>query len=148
MSADRATQHLDHLCRQVTSGREAARELSLLAKDFDLKEPEFRLLWRLNAEPQGDSPEGPVRGLDQTSLSASLGCSPAQVSVLVERQRAQGYLIGCPALDDRRRQVWQLTSAGKTLIQAIVDSVEQARRKPFRTLSMVDQVPMTLRDSA
>lgn len=148
MSADHAVQHLDHICRQVTVGRAAARELAQLAGAFDLKEPEFRLLWRLSDETLKDSPEGRACGLDQASLAESLGCSPAQVSALVERQRVRGTLVGCVAPGDRRRQIWQITPAGSRIVLAMIDSVGQGKRQPAHTLSMVDQVSRKLRDSA
>ena len=103
-----------------------------LVEGFGLKETEFRLLWALSAarvEP------------DQTQLAEQLGCSPAQVSGIVEQQRAQGNLVGQAATGDRRRQVWRLTPAGRALLEKIVAakpanaSAVQDKRQPLRIFS-------------
>jgi DNA-binding MarR family transcriptional regulator len=111
MSRHDVVLQIDEVCRRVAAGRGAARELAALVAAFGLKEAEFRLLWVLfaaSSEP------------DQTQLAERLGCSPAQVSGLVEQQRALGRLEGRAAAGDRRRQVWRLTAAGRALVEQIV----------------------------
>lgn len=104
------TQHLDDACRRIASGRAAARELSALVEGFDLKEAELRLLWILLA---GDERH-------QAQLAEALGCSPAQMSSLVERQRLRGNITGQTATSDRRRQVWNITPQGRALLEKVI----------------------------
>ncbi len=105
------TQHLDDACSRIASGRAAAWSLTALVERFDMKEIEFRLLWALLT---GDTQ------LDQTRMARFLGCSPAQVSGIVERQRSRGNISGQAATGDRRRQVWRITPQGRALLEKIV----------------------------
>ena len=114
-----AVQQLDAACRHVTRGKEAARELGALVANFDLREAEFRLLWSLLT----------VRTLqDQTEIAAAIGCSPAQVSSLVEHLRKKRLILAIPSPEDRRRQQWQLTPAGCRMLERVIASVDQAGR--------------------
>jgi DNA-binding MarR family transcriptional regulator len=105
------TKQLDEACSRIAAGRAATRELAALVKGFGLKEAEFRLLWALLTD---DSQS------DQTRLAGLLGCSPAQVSGLVERQRSQGNIVGRAAPGDRRRQISRITPLGRELLEKIV----------------------------
>ena len=105
------TQQLDDACSRIASGRAAAWDLTALVERFGLKEIEFRLLWALLT---GDTQ------LDQTRMAKFLGCSPAQVSGIVERQRSRGNISGQAADGDRRRQVWRITPQGRALLEKIV----------------------------
>ena len=105
------TQQLDDACSRIASGRAAAWDLTALVERFGLKEIEFRLLWALLT---GDTQ------LDQTRMAKFLGCSPAQVSGVVERQRSRGNISGQAATGDRRRQVWRITPQGRALLEKIV----------------------------
>ena len=105
------TQQLDDACSRIASGRAAAWDLTALVERFGLKEIEFRLLWALLT---GDTQ------LDQTQMAEFLGCSPAQVSGVVERQRSRGNISGQAATGDRRRQVWRITPQGRALLEEIV----------------------------
>lgn len=111
MSRQVAVQLLDDVCHRVATGRIAARALAELVEAFGLREIEFRLLWALSAR---------AVELDQTQLTEELGCSPAQVSGIVEQQRAKGNLSGQAAAGDRRRQVWRLTPAGNALLEKVI----------------------------
>ena len=104
------TQHLDDACSRIASGRAAARDLTALVERFGLKEVEFRLLWALLT---GDTQ------LHQTQMAEFLGCSPAQVSGIVERQRSRGK-IAEQAASDRRQHVWRITPQGRALLEKIV----------------------------
>ena len=105
------TQELDNACSRIAAGRAAARELSQLVEGFGLKEGEFRLLWALLT---GETPP------HQSKLAELLGCSPAQVSGIVERQQLRGNIARRAALGDRRRQVWQITPQGRALLEKVV----------------------------
>ncbi|MCH7751055.1 MAG: winged helix-turn-helix transcriptional regulator [Planctomycetes bacterium] len=105
------TQQLDDACSRIASGRAAAWDLTALVERFGLKEIEFRLLWALLT---GDTQ------LDQTQMAKFLGCSPAQVSGIVERQRSRGNILGQAAGGDRRRQVWRITPQGRALLEKII----------------------------
>ncbi len=105
------TQQLDDACSRIASGRAAAWDLTALVERFGLKEIEFRLLWALLT---GDTQ------LDQTQMAGFLGCSPAQVSDIVERQRLRRNIAGQVAVGDRRRQVWRITPRGRALLEKII----------------------------
>lgn len=61
----------------------------------------------------------PPDGLGQTDLARILAVSPALVSTVVEELRARGLLQGRRAAADRRRQLWQLTPAGQSLLAGV-----------------------------
>ncbi len=105
------TQQLDDACSRIASGRAAAWDLTALVEQFGLKEIDFRLLWALLT---GDTQ------LDQTRMAKFLGCSPAQVSGIVECQRSRGNISGQVAGGDRRRQVWRITPQGRALLEKII----------------------------
>ncbi len=105
------TQQMDDACSRIASGRAAAWDLTALVERFGLKEIDFRLLWALLT--------GDIQ-LDQTQLAKFLGCSPAQVSGIVERLRSRGIISGQVAGGDRRRQVWRITPQGRALLEKIV----------------------------
>jgi len=80
-----------------------------------LSESQLSLLWTcLAAMPEG---------LSQTALAQRLMVSPALVSGLVEQLRRRRLLTGQRDQDDRRRQVWRVTSSGQTLVQGILAAV-------------------------
>ena len=102
---------LEDACGRIAAGRAAARELTQMVQPFGLKEAEFRLLWvLLTGETQ----------LDQTQLAELLGCSPAQISSLVESQRLRGNITRQAPPGDRRRQIWQITPQGRALLEQVV----------------------------
>jgi DNA-binding MarR family transcriptional regulator len=95
-------------CQTAADGRRATRALAEWAQRFELTEPEFQVLWSLRC--------GPVDGVDQTTLAKKLACSPAQVSATVERLRLRGWISQHQLPGDRRRHVWQLSAAGRQLL--------------------------------
>jgi DNA-binding MarR family transcriptional regulator len=54
---------------------------------------------------------------------AELGMSAAHVSGSVERLRQKGLLDGKRATSDRRRQLWTLTPAGRSVLKAVLDDL-------------------------
>ena len=99
-------------CRTAVDGRRASRALNEWARRFSLGEPEFQVLWCLS----GYSAEG----LDQTTLAKALVCSAAQVSAIVERLKARGWIQQRPEAQDRRRHLWQLSPAGQSLLSEML----------------------------
>jgi DNA-binding MarR family transcriptional regulator len=102
--------HVDGTCSVAIRGRRAARVVAEWAKRFGLTEAELQLLWRLRTAPDA--------GLDQTTLADALAFSPAQISASVERLRSRG-LICATTSSDRRRRYWQLSAAGRELLEQI-----------------------------
>jgi DNA-binding MarR family transcriptional regulator len=74
----------------------------------ELTEQEFLTLWLCAEAPAG------CRG--QGELASALGVSPAQMSGLVERLRQRNLLQVERLGNDRRRQVWQLTAGGTSVL--------------------------------
>jgi DNA-binding MarR family transcriptional regulator len=99
---------VERTCRSAIVGRRAARAIADWARQFELSEAEFQLLWRLRTAA-GD-------GIDQTALAKSLAFSAAQISASVERLRARGWIVSQSAHGDRRRHQWQLSAAGLALV--------------------------------
>jgi DNA-binding MarR family transcriptional regulator len=95
-------------CRTAAEGRRATRALAEWAQRFELTEPEFQVLWCLRW--------GPPDGMDQTTLSKKLACSPAQVSATVERLRVRSWISQHQLPGDRRRNLWQLSTSGIKLL--------------------------------
>ncbi|MCH2114432.1 MAG: MarR family transcriptional regulator [Pirellulales bacterium] len=110
MHAPDTTELIDVACRLIVTGRSMARQLAAAVRAYGLSESEFRLLWIAQRCP----------ACDQKQLANQLGLSPAQVSGLVERLRAGGSIFPSVAVDDRRRQLWQLTPSGGAMVSRIV----------------------------
>ncbi len=115
-----AAEQIDAACQMVATGRIVANQLAAHAKSFDLSETEFRLLWLLrticNQQPASQPPKLP----NQKAMCERLGLSPAQISAVVERLRKESLIVGQASPADRRQNVWQLTSSGQTLLEAVV----------------------------
>lgn len=65
-------------------------------------------------------------GVSQSQLAAGLGVSAAQISALVERLRQAGLIVGRRDGADRRRQLWQLTAAGRSAWETALAEVQRA----------------------
>ncbi|MGE3244012.1 MAG: MarR family transcriptional regulator, partial [Pirellulales bacterium] len=117
-----AALRLDDACRLAIAGRRAGRMIAAWARSLDLAEPELQLLWCLRKEP-GD-------GLDQTTIAQRLALSPAQVSTMVERLRASGRIVLRPDAHDRRRNLWQLSVDGNSLVDQLLAQVAAEDARP------------------
>ena len=109
---------VEQLCRATINGRRAAKRLGALAKQFDLSEPAFEIVWFLAC--------GNSTGVDQTTLAAELAVSPAQVSACVEKLRVRGLIVHQEIPGDRRRHFWQLTCEASELIKRIASAAGSA----------------------
>ena len=85
-----------------------------------MSEGEFRLLWLLRDNLETNSPR---ETLSQKDMAAQLGFSTAQISAVVEQLRGQGLIVVVPTPGDRRRQGWQLSSSGASLVEALAQLV-------------------------
>lgn len=115
------THRVDTLCQLIAAGRTAARQLASALQSRQVSEGEFRLLWLLRQIRQTSCSSDSA---SQAELAAQLGQSTAQVSGSVEQLRAQGVIALIPSAGDRRRQSWELTAAGSTLVEEIAKHVE------------------------
>lgn len=111
MKTSSTANHLDSLCASVACGKQSAREITELVAQFNLKEPEFRLLWCLR---QG----GPE--INQKLLAALLGLSPAQISALVEGLESRGRITRLASTADRRACLWRISEDGTELLEQVV----------------------------
>jgi DNA-binding MarR family transcriptional regulator len=102
---------VDRACAAAADGRRAARALAKWCESFQLSEPEFQALWLLGSGSYG---------VDQSTLARLLVYSPAQISATVERLRARGWISLLSAENDRRRNLWQLTSTGSDVIEDVL----------------------------
>lgn len=94
---------LEAAAAQLRAGREPALRAA------GLGDAEFRLLCQLR-EAAG------TVGVSQIELAREIGISTAQTSTLVEKLRRAGLVEGHRPAHDRRRQVWQLTERGRTVL--------------------------------
>jgi DNA-binding MarR family transcriptional regulator len=118
-SREGAVRRITKACRRAIAGKLASRQLAAWVDGFAVGETEFRLLWELYTSQGTEA----APTFDQAELADRLAVSAAQVSGVVERLR-RSQLIARPAVDgDRRRQFWQLTPAGKALVQQIIAAV-------------------------
>ncbi len=111
--------HIDCTCGAAIVGRRASRILAEWSRRFGLTEPELQLVWHLRFAA--------ACGADQKALAKALAFSPAQISTSVERLRVAGWVIARSAPGDRRRNHWQLSTAGQELIEqmtAAADSLQ------------------------
>jgi DNA-binding MarR family transcriptional regulator len=107
-----AVLRIDQVCRMAIDGRRAGRLLSEWARSFDLSEPELQLMWCLRQERSD--------GVDQTTIATRLAFSAAQVSVLVERLHAHGWIMQRLVVGDRRRRQWRLSGDGQAVIDQLL----------------------------
>lgn len=89
-------------------GRQLRRALADLAAPAELSDTECLILWACC--------EAPPEGQGQHELISLIGVSPAQLSGLVERLGAQGWIASRRPAHDRRRQYWRLTPQGEALV--------------------------------
>lgn len=122
LPASDAVSRIDAACRSIVDGKLAARDLANWVSALDVSETEFRLLWIL--QRASASPAVNASCLDQAALADQLAVSPAQVSGLVERLAATGYIEPHRLPSDRRRQLWQITLAGKLLLSNVMVQVD------------------------
>lgn len=113
------------------AARAARRHLAGHVAASELNEQEFLVLWLC------DDLASAHRG--QGELAEAVGVSPAQMSGLVERLRVRNLLQFERCGSDRRRQVWQLTTAGQTLLAAICESFVGSTNNLLGNLSLAEQ---------
>jgi DNA-binding MarR family transcriptional regulator len=83
------------------------------AEPFGLNDTQISLLWSCL--------DCPLDGVSQSQLADVLRISPAHVSGLVEQLRRKGLLQGRRPTTDRRRQLWQLTPQGQTVLNTLLE---------------------------
>ena len=93
------------------STRHMRRLLGELLCKSELAETELQLLWIcLRTSPSG---------MVQNELAARVGMSKSQTSALVESLRLRGLITGYRTPEDRRRQIWRITDAGRETVERL-----------------------------
>jgi DNA-binding MarR family transcriptional regulator len=128
MPPEDASGRIDQACGLVVAGKLALREIASWVEPFGVGENEFRLLWLLFQQEQGQQ-QAPQRG--QVILTERLAVSAAQVSGLVERLRERGFVAPVSNPSDRRRQFWRLTPAGEALVSRVIKNVAASEIPPL-----------------
>ena len=93
------------------AARGVRRRLATQIAASELSEQEFLVLWLCD--------DAALAHRGQGELAEMVGVSPAQMSGLVERLRTRDLLKFERCGNDRRRQVWQLTTAGAALLAEV-----------------------------
>ena len=122
-----AVAQVDAACRRVVAGKLATKELAGWVRELGVSESEFRLLWQLEFDGGGAAHDTGTRSEtlpDQAMLAEQLALSPAQMSGLVERLSAAGFIEPEQSPRDRRRQAWRIALAGRLLVSNVVARVE------------------------
>ncbi len=86
-------------------------EVAARALGAAVTEPQFALL-RTCARS--------TSGLSQSELADGLALSAAHVSGMVEQLSARGLVVGQRDSNDRRRQCWRLTDAGRAIVELVI----------------------------
>lgn len=110
--------------------RAARRHLAAQVATSELSEQEFLVLWLC------EDAAAAHRG--QRELAEAVGVSPAQMSGLVERLRVRNLLQFERCGTDRRRQIWQLTVAGQTLLSGVCQKLLSATGATLTSLTPVE----------
>lgn len=104
------------------AARGARRLLAEQVAASELSEQEFFVLWLCN--------DAELAHRGQGELAEAVGVSPAQMSGLVDRLRRRNLLQFERLGRDRRRQVWQLTPAGQTLLAEVCQQLLHGHKLP------------------
>jgi DNA-binding MarR family transcriptional regulator len=64
-------------------------------------------------------------GVDQTTVAKQLAYSTAQVSSTVEKLRVKGLIVQDAEAADRRRNLWQLSPSGSSLVMRMLAAVAE-----------------------
>ena len=110
-----AVQWIETIRRLTIGVRSLRHELAECLHGSQLSETEFLLLWSCYRAGH--------KGVAQIELAARTGTSKAQTSVLVEALRQKALLESHRPRHDRRRQFWQLTSAGHETVERVVHEI-------------------------
>lgn len=123
----------------LTCSTALREELAARSQSAALSGPQFALLWAC------ESGNG---GLSQRELALRLSLSTAHVSGLVEQLGARGLIVGARAANDRRRQIWQLTPAGRDAVQNVIVELEPFAQRLNSQLSAStrEQLDIVLRN--
>lgn len=78
-------------------------------------------------------------GVSQNQLAASLGVSAAQMSGLTEQLQQRELLVSHRASTDRRRQIWQLSTAGEELLDEVIVGLSDLGEHLNQTVPPEDQ---------
>ncbi len=92
-------------------GRRLKATMSRALTEEGLGDAQFSLLLRCSTAT--------AAGVSQKKLADMLSVSPAHVSATLEQLRCLGLLCSRRCRDDRRRQLWVVTTTGQDVIQRI-----------------------------
>lgn len=114
--------------------RAGRRRLAEQVADCDLSEQEFLVLWLC-----GDQS---LMHRGQGELAEVVGVSAAQMSGLVERLRRRSLLRFERLGTDRRRQVWQLTDEGHSLLAELCQLLSSQAAELRGQLTSAEQLQL------
>ena len=104
------------------AARDLREQVEERTRTAGLNETSFRLLWQVQRAPNAE-------GISQIELARELHISTAQTSALVETIRKRRWLKAHRPANDRRRQLWQLTPKGETLLASLMPELGQWARQ-------------------
>ena len=99
----------------------------LRQKDLDVTPVQTRALLFLSAHSG--------QNVNQRELERELRLKPPTVNGIVSRLEEKGYLLRRSSPSDGRVRLLSLTEAGRTLVEAFADAMEDAERFTFSVLS-------------
>ena len=95
------------------ASRQLRRQLAEAAAAFELTDNELLVIWLCRGN-----------GRVQVELASAIGVSPAQMSGVVERLGTRGLVAMHRPSVDRRRQVWQTSPSGQSLLNAVAPRLD------------------------
>jgi DNA-binding MarR family transcriptional regulator len=110
------------------ASRQLRRQLAEVAGAFDLTDNELLIVWLCRGT-----------GRVQFELAAAIGVSPAQMSGVVERLGTRGLVAMHRSTLDRRRQMWQTSSAGRALLDQMAPQLAALAASLSGHLSLAEQ---------
>ncbi len=124
--------------QMAVTGRQFRRALTRQLDGLGLNDTELLLLWACDGAGSA--------GIAQNRLAEAVGLSPAQVSGLVDKMGNRGLIATCAGDGDRRRRMWQLTSAGRRTVEQVVERLGPAAAaihshgRPTRLTDLTDRL--------
>jgi DNA-binding MarR family transcriptional regulator len=110
------------------SHRQVRDALGAVVGRWNLNDTEFLVLWMCERN-------GP-RGIAQNALASAVGASAARISGLVENLRERGLLTSHRSQRDRRRQMWQPTADGLSVLRHVYRALSESHAVAGASISL------------
>lgn len=104
----------------ILVGRALGELVEEALRPYGLNDTEFRVLVNLYSEPEGTGHPG--------ELCIAAQQTPANMTRITDALLARGLITRIPSVQDRRRQILQLTDAGRELLHKVLPTAFEGLR--------------------